>query len=270
MQNSVPPIIANVKEVLVPVIVTDPKGHHVSDLKRSDFKVSEDDVPQEIVSFRTTVDASVSEPSEAAGQAASSPAGNPAKSAPRPGPASRAVRRTYLICIDTLHSSFASFGRVRDALLKSFRQEQGADTQYALMALGRDLTVLKDSTTDVASIEAAIGSKGFTKIVQTSEAASTGIAIRDFRGLMQDYCSACACENNGGQDLPGCPGVKGRVRGFLLSFEDRTYILNHNFLLQLILPQWTTVRSYPDLGIGGPAGSLGRAGERRCDGSACP
>ena len=69
--------------------------------------------------------------------------------------------------IDTLHSSFASFGRVRDALLKSLRQEQGTDTQYALMALGRDLTVIKDSTSDLAAIEAAIGSKGFTKTIQS-------------------------------------------------------------------------------------------------------
>ncbi|MGA2116554.1 MAG: VWA domain-containing protein [Bryobacteraceae bacterium] len=233
MQNSVPPIIANVKEVLVPVIVTDPKGHHVGNLKRSDFKVSEDGVPQEIVSFRTTVDASASETVPAPGAAAIAPAGNPLKPSPRPAPRSSAVRRSYLICIDTLHSSFASFGRVRDALLKSLRQEQGTDTQYALMALGRDLTVVKDSTTDVAAIEAAIGSKGFAKVFQTSEAASTGIAIRDFRGLMQDYCSACACESNGGGDGPECLGVKGRVRGSLFSFEERTYILNHNFLLRL-------------------------------------
>ena len=73
MQQPVPPIIADVKEVLVPVIVTDPKGHHVGNLKRSDFKVSEDGVPQEIVSFRTTVDAPASETVPAACQAAGEP-----------------------------------------------------------------------------------------------------------------------------------------------------------------------------------------------------
>ena len=116
-QQPVPRIIANVKEVLVPVVVTDPKGHHIGNLKRSDFKVSEDGVPQEVVSFRATVDSSVLGTGPTADPAASAPAGNSPNPALRPGPVSRAVRRTYLIVIDTLHSSFASFGRVRDAFL---------------------------------------------------------------------------------------------------------------------------------------------------------
>ncbi|MGO9966821.1 MAG: VWA domain-containing protein [Bryobacteraceae bacterium] len=232
-QQPVPRITANVREVLVPVVVTDPKGHHVGNLKRSDFKVSEDGFPQEIVAFRTTVDSDASEAGQEAGRETSAPAGSPPKPAQRPAPAPGAVRRTYLICIDTLHSSFASFGRVRDALLKSLRQEQGTDTQYALMALGRDLTVVKDSTPDAAAIVAAIGSKGFAKVIQTSEAASTAVAIQDFTALMRNYCSVCACESNVGGDQPGCLAVKSRVKAFLVSFEERTYILNHNFLLQL-------------------------------------
>ena len=231
--ETVPTITANVKEVLVPVIVTDPKGHHISDLKKSDFHVSEDGVPQEIVAFRTTVDAAAPVPAPDIGQAAGGVAGSPTKASPRPAPASKSVRHTYLILIDTLHSSFASFGRVRDALLKSLRQEQSTDTQYALMALGRDLTVIKDSTSDLAAIEAAIGSKGFTKTIQTSEAAGTGMAVQQFTALMRGYCSVCACESNNGTDGPECAGVKGRVRGFLSNFEDRTFILNHNFLLRL-------------------------------------
>jgi VWFA-related protein len=231
-QQPVPRIIANVKEVLVPVVVTDAKGHHVTDLKRSDFKVSEDGVPQEIVAFRTTVD-SAPEAGQETGHAASPPAGKPAKPVHRPAAASNAVRRTYLIIIDTLHSSFANFGRARDALLKSLRQEQDTDTQYALMALGRELAVVKDSTTDAGEIAAAIGSKGFAKTIQTSEATSTAIAIRDFTGLMRNYCSACACESNAGGDQPGCSAAKSRVKAFLVSFEERTYILDRNFLLRL-------------------------------------
>jgi VWFA-related protein len=243
-QQPVPKITANVKEVLVPVIVTDAKGHHISGLKRSDFQVSEDGVPQQIVSFRTTVDAAAAEAAPETGPAAVAPAGTAAKPAPRPAPASSPVRHTYLICIDTLHSSFASFGRVKDALLKSLRQERGTDTQYALMALGRDLAVVKDSTTDAAAIVAAIASKSFAKMIQTSEAANTAIALQQFGALMQSYCSVCACDSNGAtgykgtsqgaqSDGPGCPAVKGRVKAFLFSFEERTYLLNRNFLRQL-------------------------------------
>ena len=235
-QEPVPKITATVKEVLVPVIVTDSKGHHVPGLKQSDFHVSEDGVPQEIVAFRTTVDAAAPEVAPETAQPAGVPAENLPHAGPRPTPAPNAVRHTYLICIDTLHSSFASFGRVKDALLKSLRPAQGTDTQYALMALGRDLTVVKDSTTDMAAITAAIGSKSFTKMIQTSEAASTAMALQQFTALMRSYCSVCECESNFGgthADQPGCSGIRSRVKAFLLSYEERTYILNHNFLLRL-------------------------------------
>jgi VWFA-related protein len=223
----------NVKEVLVPVIVTDTKGHHVSGLKQSDFHVSEDGVPQEIVAFRTAADSASPGTAPGTGQAGGGSTGSPTGASPAPAPASKSVRHTYLICIDTLHSSFASFGRVRSALLKSLRQEQGTDTQYALMALGRDLTVVQDFTTDLAAIEAAIGSKEFTKTIQSSEATGTAVAVQQLTALMRDYCSACACESNRGGDRPGCPGVKDSVKGFLFGFEERIYILNHDFLLRL-------------------------------------
>src|SRR5271169_6853621 len=54
----VPIIKTTVREVLVPVVVTDPKGHHVTSLKRDDFKVFEDGVPEDIVAFSTTTDSS--------------------------------------------------------------------------------------------------------------------------------------------------------------------------------------------------------------------
>jgi VWFA-related protein len=241
-QEPVPTITANVKEVLVPVVVTDLRGHHVRDLKQTDFHVSEDGVPQQIVAFRATVESAAPEAllenGQTTPQAGFAPAANPPKPAPRRAPASNAVSRTYLFCIDALHSSFGSFGRVRDALLESLRQEQGLDTQYALMALGRDLNVIQDSTTDVKAIEAAISSPSFTKMTQSSEIASTAVAIRDFTALMRSYCSACACDTNGGsgyggKEDPTCPAVKGRVEAFLVSFGERTYILNHNFLVRL-------------------------------------
>ena len=122
--------------------------------------------------------------------------------------------------------------------MKSLRQEQGTDTQYALMALGRDLKVVMDSTTDAAAVAAAIGSKDFAKTIQTSEAAGTAAAIQQFMVLMRNYCSVCACDSNGatgygGSDGPGCGDVRSRVKSFIFSFEERTYILNRNFLLQL-------------------------------------
>ena len=55
--QSQPTVIkADVRQVLVPVVVTDKKGHHVLGLKADDFEVSEDGTPQKIVAFSTSSD----------------------------------------------------------------------------------------------------------------------------------------------------------------------------------------------------------------------
>jgi hypothetical protein len=51
--NHEPTIKVQVQQVLVPVIVTDRKGHFVTDLKASDFKVFEDGVEQKLAAFTT-------------------------------------------------------------------------------------------------------------------------------------------------------------------------------------------------------------------------
>ncbi len=46
-----PTIKVDVRQVLVPVVVTDKEGHHVTGLTRADFKVFEDGVEQTITAF---------------------------------------------------------------------------------------------------------------------------------------------------------------------------------------------------------------------------
>src|SRR5579872_4681072 len=54
-----PVIRVDVRQVIVPVIVTDSKGHHVTGLKASDFRILEDGEPQQVVAF--SADAAASE-----------------------------------------------------------------------------------------------------------------------------------------------------------------------------------------------------------------
>ena|ERR1700730_14228750 len=49
----VPRIRSEAKEVLVPVVVMDGRGRHISGLKASEFQVFEDGKPQHVVSFST-------------------------------------------------------------------------------------------------------------------------------------------------------------------------------------------------------------------------
>src|SRR5271155_3714292 len=83
-----------VNQIVVPVVVTDAKGHRVTGLKAEDFEVLEDGAPQKILSFSLGGEAATSIPP---GRATSLP------------PDSGAIRQTYSICVDTLHSTFANF-----------------------------------------------------------------------------------------------------------------------------------------------------------------
>lgn len=227
-QEPPPPTIrTNVRQVLVPVIVTDKSGHYVADLGRDDFSVFEDGVPQTIVAFsRSPVSASST-------QLAEVPSGPSTIAAPNASQ-SESPKRTYLICLDTLHSAFSNFATVRTALKKFFAEEQPGDSQYALMALGWKLHVVVDSTRDPAVILAAIGSKNLLKTIQDSEASNIANETERFAGLVGHWCGACPCMNQliDIKDIK-CPVWKSEVESTLLSFSERAAILNQNFLQQL-------------------------------------
>lgn len=134
-------IQADVKQVLVPVVVTDNAGHHVTGMHASDFHIAEDGVLQDIVSIGTSTSANelLNVPNGRVSPASKS------TTASNPETASSSPKRTYLICIDTLHSTFSNFGSVRQALKKFFGHEEAGDSQYALIALGRQTQVIQDS-----------------------------------------------------------------------------------------------------------------------------
>ena len=230
--QSQPTVIkADVRQVLVPVVVTDKKGHHALGLKADDFEVFEDGTPQKIVAFSTSSDTAPI-PAPSLTPSRKSPALSNKPAALQTGVAPAIPKRTYLICVDTMHSAFSNFARVNEALKKFFAQEQGEDSQYALVALGRKVHVVQDSTRDSGKILQAVQSKQFLKAIQDSEAITTVRDIQQFRNQMKDdYCKFCACEAYGTRtDSPGCAGAAGRAQGTLLSVGQRTEYLDRDFL----------------------------------------
>lgn len=220
-------IQASVREVLVPVVVTDKKGHYITDLKPTDFQVYEDGASQKVVSFSSAPDTMVLRP-DGTTVTHVEPAALPGFEPKTPD---ATPQRTYLICVDTLHSSFANFARVRQALHKFFEQEQGGDSQYVLMALGRELAVVRDSTRNPSDILAAVDDKQFLKTIQNSEASGIGMEIQRFNEAMEGYCGLCGCgTGTSALQKPGCAGAKAEVQASLLRFGTRTLVLNQNFL----------------------------------------
>src|SRR5262249_7553839 len=100
----VPTIRSQVREVLVPVVVTNTRGQYITGLKASDFQVLEDGKSERIVSFRTERDL-LPIPIDSATSGGTDTAGGPQRADAGPSD----PRRTYLVVVDTLHTSSASF-----------------------------------------------------------------------------------------------------------------------------------------------------------------
>jgi VWFA-related protein len=225
-QNEV--IKTSVREVVVPVVVTDKAGHYATNLERGDFTVLEDGVVQKIVAFRRSV-------IDSGPQAAASPEG-PLGTGQAAAPAGQNAtpRETYLICLDMLHSGLSGFTRIRASLKKFFAEEQAGDSQYALFALGRELHPVLDSTRDPAQVLAALDQKKLWRYLQDSEAANLAADTDRFVQMVGAWCGQCQCSNPK-IDLGsmGCPTLKGQVTAAVLSFSERAASLNLSFLEHL-------------------------------------
>lgn len=178
-----PTIRLDVQQVLVPVVVTDKKGHHVSGLHASDFQILEDGVEQEIASFSRDTAGSVDDI-----VALSRPTAGGVPAAAQAGP-----RHTFVICIDTLHASSANAARTRQALENLFEKEKPTDAQYVLIGIGRQLQVLQAATTNPLAILVKIRGTAFQSAMGGFDASALSAQLQNIRTRMDEFCRRCAC-----------------------------------------------------------------------------
>ena len=184
-------IKVEVRQVLVPVVVTDRKGHHVTGLKARDFRVFEDGVEQKIISFGNELAGMhTSEPVEATANA--EPILEPETAQPA-GEGPLPIRRTYLVVLDSLFLSFDTSGRVFEALQNLFAQEQSSDSRYALVALGRELRIMRSVTRNPADILAVARNQAAPRDVLGSGAGNLSGQERQLRSMLEKYCRSCDC-----------------------------------------------------------------------------
>lgn len=224
-----PPIQTNVRQVLVPVVVIDKNGHYVPDLKASDFQLFEDTTPETIVAFSANNSGT---PPDAMQPTTGRPALTSAASSQ---PLTDNSKRTYLVLIDTLHSSFANFVDVRKALEKFFEQEHSSDSRYGLIALGRQNQVVQDFTPDPGSVLSALRSRQLQKSILQSESSNLGFETGRFTELVTSYCKSCDCVTvpQEPEQVPLCAARTAEVRAFLTRTGERAFVLDENFLQQL-------------------------------------
>lgn len=186
-------IRVNVRQVLVPVIVTDKKGHSVGGLRPSDFQIAEDGVAQEIVAFTREVAQRGSLTSASLGSARSAP-----NATGGPAIATAAPKHIWIICLDALHTSSADFVRARDAIDKSLGSIDhiggpSAGDQFVLLSIGRQLHVLQPATNDPSLIRAKVNGKAFTSLPIESNSVQLATAVNEVRRQMDIYCTKCPC-----------------------------------------------------------------------------
>lgn len=177
-------IQVEVRQVLVPVVVTDAQGHSVTGLKQPDFRVFEDGVEQKITGF--AVERAGVPQVQMAGSAAV-----PSVSETTAAGAAAKPRRTYMILIDTLHTSFQHLASAREALVKRFREEQAGDSQYAVIALGASPEVVINVTRDARAVVSALESKRMQKLVLDGHMGGVEPEMERFRRDLNETRYAC-------------------------------------------------------------------------------
>jgi VWFA-related protein len=170
----------DVRQVLVPVVVTNQEGRHITGLTAADFKVFEDGAEQKIIAFS-------SERSDLTSPVTANHVNNMAANSPTPV----AARRTYIICLDMLHTSFSNFVHVREAMQKLFREQRPGDSQFLVIALGRTVQVVQNTTPDPAKVLETLNGAEFKKISEQSMQGSSQSEISQYEGKLQDVRSAC-------------------------------------------------------------------------------
>jgi len=160
-----PTLRVDVRQVVVPVVVTDSKGHRVPGLRQSDFRILEDGVPQDIAAFSIDL----------------------------PGAPVKGPRHTYIFCIDTLHATPANASRVRQAFETLFSKEKAGDAQYALIGIGRQLQVLQPATSNPLELLVRVRSAGFQNLFTGLDASTRAAELGTLRRRMDDFCKRCAC-----------------------------------------------------------------------------
>jgi VWFA-related protein len=144
------------------------------------------------------------------------------------------------VCLDALNSSFANFYRVREALGKLFQEERSTDSQYALLALGRSIVVVKYLTPRGEDILAAMRNKELDRAALQSETANFAEQERQLGALLDKYCNECGCAARLGRDLDKlmdsagyCGGMLSNIMNFAASAARERSLVGRQFIRNL-------------------------------------
>ena len=179
-------IRVNVQQVLVPVVATDKKGHHVSGLHASDFRIFEDGVQQQIASFSSDTAGAVDDIG-ALSKPASGGVGR-RKGLRRP----RHVTPLSSASIRSTPPPPVPHGCAQPSKISS-KKKRSTGAQYVLIGIGRQLQVLQPATTNPLAILLKIRSTAFQSAMGGLDASAMAAQLQNIRTRMDEFCKRCAC-----------------------------------------------------------------------------
>ena len=145
----------NANLVSVDVIVKDKKGNPVTDLKREDFTVTENGVPQKIEFFDSTLSSSTP-----GGQLNVNASPNEA-----PPAASRMSRNIISLVLDGQSTEQSNLKHVREGMLKYIQDRISPSDSVALFSISAGLHLLQPFTDDKAKLIEAVNNAASSSIV---------------------------------------------------------------------------------------------------------
>ena len=155
-------------EVLLDVVVLDKHGKPVKNLKASDLQIFEDDVKQDITSFRFVP------PGEAPAQPAPS-AARKAATAPAPQVGSHALHAVNLICIVFHNLDPESRLKAIDVVQQFLKNDLPPNTYIGLFVVGDRLTPLHPFTPDKQEIATAMANALTSQPLDFNEASAAAL-----------------------------------------------------------------------------------------------
>jgi VWFA-related protein len=157
--------------VLVPVVVTDKRGNHVSGLKREDFHLEENGKDQKVASVEEIKPTAVpiSRPTTPRNEITNQSAGD------------AAPRRLVIIALDMVNTPILDQTRARQAMISYLSDNLEPDCLYQLVAIENNgLRILHDFSEDTAALVSAL------KTVRSKFSTTNAVDNDSFRPITTD------------------------------------------------------------------------------------
>jgi VWFA-related protein len=207
-------IVLRANEVVLDVVVRDKKGHAIKDLKQADFEVYEDNVRQDVTSFRLVSRERV------AGETKGEPGRQPAAPATTPAGSREPFSNINLVAMVFDHLSPNARNLANKAATSFVDESLQPDDQVTVCLLDNSLKVLQQYTNDAQLLKQAVG-RATTMAVSTIESRSGERRLAEVRSATIEDSNPSSVSGGIGNSGSGAAIGAAAAEQALLTMQNR-------------------------------------------------